>query len=130
MKAEIEKIVNFLVRSNRIVPIYFYVSVPLILRKSGLSILPILTVAIIHFLLYWWIKWNAYKKIYPSPKRYLLDITAMAVGLAVLYGVEVFIYFNTNTLNLALYVAAFVTYVPTLLSTQRIRNSDTQSQIG
>lgn len=129
MKAEIEKIVNFLVRSNRIVPIYFYVSVPLILRKSGLSILPILTVAIIHFLLYWWIKWNAYKKIYPSPKRYLLDITAMVVGLAFLYGVEIFIYFHTNTLNLALYALAFVTYAPTLLSTQRIRSSNNRKQI-
>ena len=121
MKATIEKIVNFLLRSSRIVPIYFYVSVPLVLRKSGLPILPILATAIIHFLLYWWIKWNAYKKIYPSPKRYLLDITAMAVGLAVLYGVEIFVYLDTNTLNLVLYAVAFVTYAPTLLSTQRIR---------
>lgn len=40
----------------------------------------------------------------------------MILGLGVLYGVEICVYCGTDTINFALYISAYLTYIPALLS--------------
>ncbi len=109
---------RFLVRSTRAVPIYFYVFVPLILRKAGLPVALVLASVMFSFAYLWWVKWKAYQGKPNGRKRYIVDVAAMILGLGVLYGVEICVYRGTDTINLALYFLAYLTYIPALLSTR------------
>ena len=42
----------------------------------------------------------------------------MALGLALLYGVEICVYLGTDTINLVLYFLSFFTYIPAMLRTR------------
>ena len=101
-----------------IVSLYFYVDIPLVLRKSGLPVALVLAVAIVSFLRCWRVKWRAYQGKSTGLKRYIGDLSAMALGLALLYGVEICAYLGTNTINLVLYFFALLTYIPALLHTR------------
>ena len=109
----------FLVRSRWIVPLFFYVAVPLLLRKSGIHSAWILATALILILGYWLIRWKFYRtKV--TIGRFVLDAFVMTVGLFVLYCIEIHFYLDTNTIDLIIYILAFLSYVPTLLTTYRI----------
>ena len=41
----------------------------------------------------------------------------MILGLGLLYGIEICVYRGTDTINFALYILAYLTYIPALLST-------------
>ena len=108
---------RFLVRSTRAVPIYFYIFVPLILRKAGLPVALVLASATFSFAWLWWVKWKAYQGKSNGRKRYIVDVTVMALGLILLYVIEICAYRGTGTINFALYISAYLTYIPALLST-------------
>lgn len=110
----------FIIRSFWAVPLYFYVFIPLILRKTALPIALILSIAIVSLLWCWRVKRRAYKGKPNGVKRYIGDISAMTLGLVLLYSVEICVYLDTNTINLVLYFLAFLTYIPALLSTQSV----------
>ena len=120
MKSAIEQINHFLICSRWAVPLYFYVAVPLFLRRSGFPLAWILAAAALSFLWYWLIRWSAYRAKQSRTRRYIGDAVVMILGLAVLYYVEIRVYLGTNTVNLMLYLFTYFTYALTLLSTRRI----------
>lgn len=117
-----KKIETFLVTSQRIVPIFFYVAVPLLLRRSGLSYIWILPPVLILLLGYWLIR-RKFCRAIESAGRFALDAFAMALGLGVLYFVEIHFYSGTDTLNFAVYFLAFLSYAPALITTGKIRSA-------
>lgn len=108
---------RFLIRSTWAVPIYFYVFVPLILRKAGLPIALVLASAMFSFVWLWCVKWKAYQGKFNGRKRYIVDVTVMALDLILLYVIEICAYRGTSTINFVLYISAYLTYIPALLST-------------
>lgn len=114
-----KKLRFFLATSQRIVPVFFYVAVPLLLRKSGIQAAWILTPTLLLLLGYGLIRWEFYRAKGKSG-RFMLDALAMALGLGVLYFIEIHVYSGTNILNFAVYFFAFLSYAPALLTTQGI----------
>ena len=108
---------RFLMRSTWAVPIYFYVFVPLVLRKTDLPVALVLASAMFSFVWLWRVKWKAYQGKPNGFKRYIVDAAAMILGLGLLYGVEICVYRGTNTINLVLFFA-LLTYIPALLHTR------------
>lgn len=115
-----ERFHGFLIRSCYIVPCFFYVLIPLFFRRSGLPLPLILAAAIAAFLWYWCVRWKAYQSKNIGRKWYAIDMAAMALGLGLLYGIEICVYLDTNTINLVLYALASFTYAPALLRTRSI----------
>ena len=116
MFAMIAKINNLLSTSYKMVFLYFYILIPLFLRKLDLSFYWIILPAGITFLWYIMAKKALYKAQLEFKARFFLDNIIMLTGLAFLYFIEIKYYRNTNTVNLLLYVLAFLSYVPSLLS--------------
>lgn len=121
MKQALSKFNHFLVYSRRTVPLFFYVFVPLLLRKT--CVLATLILAVPFFLYVWWKRFPVYCEKQIGLKRYLVDAAAMTLGVAVLWSVEIFIYRGTDTVNYVLYMLVAPTSVPTMMSTWRIVNS-------
>ncbi len=113
------KVRSFLVNSQRLVPVFFYVAVPLLLRKSGLSFTWILLPVMILLLGYWLIRRKFYRAT-ESTGRFMLDALVMTFGLGVLYFIEIHFYSETDTLNFVVYFFAFLSYAPALLTTHRM----------
>lgn len=75
-----DKFNRFLMRSTRAVPIYFYVFVPLILRKAGLPVALVLASAMFSFAWLWWVKWKVYQGKSNGRKRYIVDVASIDFG--------------------------------------------------
>lgn len=117
----IGQINRFLIRSQKTILIFFYVWIPLLLRKSTINRLWILASALISFLWFVAARYRVYSEKYGSNTRWFRDVGIMLLGCISLYSIEICVYWGTNVLNLILYLVAFTTYIPTLLSTLDLR---------
>lgn len=117
----IAQINYFLIRRQKTILIYFYVWIPLILRKSTISVFWVILSALISFLWYIVARYRLYSKKYGSNIRWFRDAGIMLLGCISLYSIEICVYKGTDVLNLIVYLVAFTTYIPTLLSTLDLR---------
>lgn len=116
MKLTLSRFNQFLATSCWIVPLYFYVWIPVSLIKSSLPPILILISAAIHFLWVWTVKWKMYREKGCSSIRFCVDLSVTALGLIWLYSLALGGFAGIGVDEDILYILAYLTNIPAVIT--------------
>ncbi len=121
MKLLVTRFNNFIAYSCWIVPMYFYVWIPLFLERSTIPNTLILLSTIFTFTWVWMVKWKKYREKDYKITRFVVDLSVTVLGLAFIYSIA----YCTWEIDVSKYddpyLLFYLTIIPGSMSAKRIR---------
>lgn len=121
MKLLISRFNNFIAYSCWIVPLYFYVWIPLFLERSTIPTTLILLSTIFSFTWVWMVKWKKYREKDCKITRFVVDFSITVLGLAFIYSISC----GTCEIDVSKYddpyLPFYLTIIPGAMSAKQIR---------